>query len=142
MRGKSTQSRDAAVKQMRCAPEIADVIFEKFAECVAGALNPDGSPIYKKTPGMDNKLICYIAVLMLSLNDWIMYPSAMAADLGMPTKKAEQYLMSVGCKLEAASKEEVAKFSSSGKRGQAVPKKAVLKAPVAFPKEKTGPSRR
>ncbi|KAJ1949826.1 DNA-directed RNA polymerase I subunit rpa49, partial [Linderina pennispora] len=128
MRGKATQSRDAAAKQMRCAPEIADVIFEKFAECVAGALNPDGSPVYKKTPGMDNKLICYIAILMLSLNEWIMYPSAMAADLGMPTKKAEKYLESVGCKLEAASKEEIARFSS-GKRATGAPKKAVLKAP-------------
>ncbi|KAJ2158686.1 DNA-directed RNA polymerase I subunit rpa49 [Coemansia sp. RSA 552] len=128
------QKRESYLKALNCGPEVADAVLDKFAECEAGSVNPDGFPVYTKTPATSNRLICYIAVLMLSLNEWILYPAELAADLGLPSRKAEQYLLSVGCKMEAASKSEIEALSL-GKRGQATKgKKAVLRAPVQFPK--------
>lgn len=131
------RKHDACTKALCCTNEIAEVIFDKFAECVAGAVNPDGTPVYTRTTNTESKLMCYISVLMLSLNNWVLYPADMAADLGIPGKKAEKYLQGVGCKLEAADGSQLANKQRPRKKQMGV-KKAVLKAPVKFPK----PSRR
>ncbi|KAJ2850077.1 DNA-directed RNA polymerase I subunit rpa49 [Coemansia brasiliensis] len=134
MGNKQLADRNACVQSLCCSPEMADALFSKFAECVAGSVNPDGSPVYRKTTAMENKLICYIAVLMLSLNGWVAYPSELAGDLGIQGKKAEKYLASVGCKLEAVSAAEIAARTSNKRSVSRSGKKAVLKAPIQFPK--------
>ncbi|KAJ2626222.1 DNA-directed RNA polymerase I subunit rpa49 [Coemansia sp. RSA 1290] len=134
MRNKQLADRDACLKSLCCSPEMADALFSKFAECVAGSVNPDGSPVYIKTTAMENKLICYISVLVLSLNGWVAYPSELAGDLGIQGKKAERYLASVGCKLEAVSASEIAAHTSNKRSASRSGKKAVLKAPIQFPK--------
>ncbi|KAJ1961342.1 DNA-directed RNA polymerase I subunit rpa49 [Dipsacomyces acuminosporus] len=133
---KTLQNREGCIKTLRCSPEMADIIFDRFAECVAGSVNSDGTPVYMKTSATESKLSCYIAVLMLSLSSWVLYPSEMAADLGIPSKKAEKYLESVGCKLETVTADEIAKHTFSKRARVGVAKKAVLKAPISFPKAK------
>ncbi|KAJ1850158.1 DNA-directed RNA polymerase I subunit rpa49, partial [Coemansia sp. RSA 2703] len=113
---------------------IADFIFDQFCDCPAGVITPDGSPMYVRTKVTENKLMCYAAVLILSLNNWVAYPAEMAADMGIPSKQAEKYFANVGCKLEAVSSDELAKHTF-GKRARAgASKKAVLIAPIKFPK--------
>ncbi|KAJ2713493.1 DNA-directed RNA polymerase I subunit rpa49 [Coemansia spiralis] len=128
------QRRDACLEALCCAPEVAEALFERFAECVAGTLNPDGSPVYIKTPATETKLVCYISVLMLSVSNWVVYPAELAADLGIPAKKAEKYLASVGCKIEPAHASEMAMNVMSRRARPGPGKKAILKAPVKFPK--------
>ncbi|KAJ2719543.1 DNA-directed RNA polymerase I subunit rpa49 [Coemansia sp. Benny D115] len=131
--GHNLQKREDCLRTMKCSPEVADFIFDSFVDCVAGAVNPDGSPVFTKTTALSNKLICYISVLMLSLNNWVVYPTEMGADLSMSNKKAESYLRNVGCKMEPASAEEV-KMNTFSKRVKVTSlKKAVLKAPIEFP---------
>ncbi|KAJ2383874.1 DNA-directed RNA polymerase I subunit rpa49, partial [Coemansia sp. RSA 2603] len=134
LRGTQLQKRDECIKQMCCSPEIADFIFDQFCDCPAGVITPDGSPMYVRTKVTENKLMCYAAVLILSLNNWVAYPAEMAADMGIPSKQAEKYFANVGCKLEAVSSDELAKHTF-GKRARAgASKKAVLIAPIKFPK--------
>ncbi|KAJ2747921.1 DNA-directed RNA polymerase I subunit rpa49 [Coemansia sp. BCRC 34301] len=128
---KPLQSRETCVRIMACSPEIANVIFDKFADCVAGSANPDGSPVYVKTPANESKLMCHIFVLMLSLNNWILFPAEIASDLGLDTRTTFRYLQSVGCKMEAIAGNDAA---NKGRRLAASNKKAVLKAPIKFPK--------
>ncbi|KAJ2808581.1 DNA-directed RNA polymerase I subunit rpa49 [Coemansia furcata] len=128
---KTMQSRETCVRTMCCSPEIANVIFDRFADCIAGTANPDGSPVYTKTPANDSKLMCHIFVLMLSLNNWILIPADVASDLGMEIRATTRYLQSVGCKLEPISGSDVA---TKGRKMAAANKKAVLKAPIKFPK--------
>ncbi|KAJ2227528.1 DNA-directed RNA polymerase I subunit rpa49 [Coemansia sp. RSA 1722] len=131
---RAIQKRDTCIQSLGCSPEIADFIYDRFAECTAGAINPDGSPIFVKTAATESRLACHISVLMLALNNWIMYPSEMAADLGIPSKKAEKYLQNVGCKLEAVTADEVAKHTFGKRAKMGSSKKAVLIAPIKFPK--------
>ncbi|KAJ2036333.1 DNA-directed RNA polymerase I subunit rpa49 [Coemansia sp. S16] len=129
---KAMQSRETCVRTLCCSPEIANVIFDKFADCVAGAANPDGSPVYIKTAASESKLMCHIFVLMLSLNNWILIPTEVAADLGMEVRTAMRYLGSVGCKMEALSSSGDA--ATKSRKAASSNKKAVLKAPIKFPK--------
>ncbi|KAJ2666197.1 DNA-directed RNA polymerase I subunit rpa49 [Coemansia sp. RSA 1199] len=131
---KQLANREACIKSLCCAPEVVDALFDKFAECVAGTVNPDGSPMYKKTPATENKLVCYMSVLMLSLNNWVLYPAELAGDLGIPGKKAEKFLASVGCKLEAVTAAEVAAQTLNKRTASRSGKKAVLQGPIKFPK--------
>ncbi|PIA13746.1 RNA polymerase I associated factor, A49-like protein [Coemansia reversa NRRL 1564] len=128
------QRREGCLEALQCSPEVAQAIFERFAECVAGSVNPDGTPVYTKTPAAESRLICHICVLMLSVNNWIMYPAELAADLSIPNKKAESYLASVGCKLEAATAGEISAHTVSKRVRTNAGKKALLKAPIKFPK--------
>ncbi|KAJ2789301.1 DNA-directed RNA polymerase I subunit rpa49, partial [Coemansia guatemalensis] len=128
------QRREDCLEKLRCSPEVAQAIFDRFAECVAGSVNPDGTPVYTKTPATESRLICHICVLMLSLNNWIMYPAELAAELSIASKKAEKYLSSVGCKLEAATAAEIAAQTMSKMVRAGAGKKALLKAPIKFPK--------
>ncbi|KAJ1646369.1 DNA-directed RNA polymerase I subunit rpa49 [Coemansia asiatica] len=134
MQTRAIQKRDSCIQSLGCSPEIADFIYDRFAECTAGAINPDGSPIFVKTAATETKLACHISVLMLSLNNWVMYPSEMAADLGIPSKKAEKYLQNVGCKIETVSADEIAKHTFGKRAKLGASKKAVLIAPIKFPK--------
>ncbi|KAJ2350422.1 DNA-directed RNA polymerase I subunit rpa49 [Coemansia erecta] len=134
LNNKHLANRDTCVKTLCCSPEVADALFDKFAECVAGTVNPDGSPVYKMTPATENKLVCYISVLMLSLNNWVLYPAELAGDLGIPGKKAEKFLAGVGCKLEVVSAAEVAAQTMNKRTASRSGKKAVLQAPIKFPK--------
>ncbi|KAJ1811594.1 DNA-directed RNA polymerase I subunit rpa49, partial [Coemansia sp. RSA 2599] len=131
---RTIQKRDSCVQSLGCSPEIADFIYDRFAECTAGAINPDGSPIFVKTAATETRLACHISVLMLSLNNWVIYPSEMAADLGIPSKKAEKYLQNVGCKIEAVTVDEIAKHTFGKRAKIGASKKAVLMAPIKFPK--------
>ncbi|KAJ1672134.1 DNA-directed RNA polymerase I subunit rpa49 [Coemansia sp. RSA 25] len=128
---KALQSRETCVRTLACSQEIITVIFDRFADCVAGSANPDGSPVYIKTPASESRLMCHIFVLMLSLNNWILFPAEVAADLGLDTRTTIRYLQSVGCKMEAISGNDAA---NKGRRLAASSKKAVLKAPIKFPK--------
>ncbi|KAJ1667033.1 DNA-directed RNA polymerase I subunit rpa49 [Coemansia sp. RSA 1813] len=128
------KNRDKCAGLLMCAPEVSDQIFEKFTECVAGSVNPDGSPVVTRTPASESKLVCHIAVLMLAANSWVVYPMELSADLGIPAKRAEKFLFSVGCKLEAASADEIAACVLNKRSRAGSSKKAVLKAPIEFPK--------
>ncbi|KAJ1892809.1 DNA-directed RNA polymerase I subunit rpa49, partial [Kickxella alabastrina] len=134
MQNKFLRNRAECIKSLSCSPEIADAIFDTFTDCDAGSHNQDGSPVFVKTTATENKLACYIAVLMLSLNKWTAYPSELAADLNIPGKKAETYFQNVGCKLEAASAADIAANTYSKRPRSGGNKIAILKAPVQFPK--------
>ncbi|KAJ2007523.1 DNA-directed RNA polymerase I subunit rpa49 [Coemansia sp. RSA 2322] len=130
VRHRALQSRETCAKTLCCSPEIAAMIFEKFTDCIAGSINPDGSPVYTKTPANDSKLMCHICVLMLSLNNWVLYPAEVAADLALDTRKTTKYLESVGCKMEPVG----GAASKGAKKSQANSRRAVLRAPIQFPK--------
>ncbi|KAJ1673160.1 hypothetical protein EV182_005774, partial [Spiromyces aspiralis] len=75
-------------------------------------------------------------VLMLATNDLVVYPELFAKDLSIQNKRATEYLRSVGCKIEPATKEEVEKIGLTGTAFRDMHKKAILVAPLQFPKTK------
>ncbi|PVV00097.1 hypothetical protein BB560_005401, partial [Smittium megazygosporum] len=97
---------------------------------------------------------CYIAVLMLSLNNWELEPEIYAKDLGLQMRQAQNYLKTVGCRfddkksrkntqgardnsgssslIEQYDMPNPANMDSSTQKRQSKPK-AYLAAPLKFP---------
>ncbi|OMH82749.1 Actin-like protein 6A, partial [Zancudomyces culisetae] len=57
----------------------------------------------KITKYCKDKLLCYSAVLMLSLNDWKIDVSYFAREFGLKPSVATDYLRTIGCRLQAGS---------------------------------------
>ncbi|KAJ2892881.1 DNA-directed RNA polymerase I subunit rpa49, partial [Coemansia aciculifera] len=125
------QNRETCARILTCSPEIINTIFDRFTEGIPGSVNPDGSPVHVKTPACENRLMCHILVLMLSLNNWVLILTEVAADMAMDSRSTLRYLQSVGCKIEAIRGNDAAK---KGTKLATNNKKAVLKAPIKFPK--------
>ncbi|PVU97397.1 hypothetical protein BB561_000597 [Smittium simulii] len=98
-----------------------------------------------------DKLTCYIAVLMLSINNWEIEPVVFSKELGVTVATASDYLRSVGCKIDnkfdknkqnsVITKEseeidedaESAENNSASTQAKAFTAKAYLVAPLVFP---------
>ncbi|KAJ2896748.1 DNA-directed RNA polymerase I subunit rpa49 [Coemansia aciculifera] len=91
------QNRETCARILTCSPEIINTIFDRFTEGIPGSVNPDGSPVHVKTPACENRLMCHILVLMLSLNNWVLIPTEVAADMAMDSRSMQKYLEYIGC---------------------------------------------
>ncbi|KAJ1921524.1 DNA-directed RNA polymerase I subunit rpa49 [Mycoemilia scoparia] len=123
---KSLNRKSMVLKSFNSPPDaILDTLYSKFTTSVAGIVDSDGNPVYRMTPFLKDKITCYIIVLMLALSDWILAPTVLAQETSIPAKKATEYLKSVGCKIEQATKDELLKMGAPVDDGKGALAKAL-----------------
>ncbi|GAA5862065.1 hypothetical protein JCM3774_006158 [Rhodotorula dairenensis] len=113
---------------------IVDSLLERFAEPVKGA------DARKVTSVMELKLLAYLLVVVLRVDGWSTDVTTMADDLGMGSRRVQELFRSLGCVLVAPSAEDREKLVATGRAATsaeaAKSKKAKLKVPLEFPKER------
>ncbi|BGP19904.1 hypothetical protein JCM10213_008622 [Rhodosporidiobolus nylandii] len=122
---------------------VVDALMERYTEKARG---PTGEEIRKVTSTMEIKLLAYLLVVVLKVDGWSTDVTGIADDLGMGTKKVQELFRSLGCVLQPPSAADREKMVATGQASTvaeaAKSKKAVLKVPLQFPKERKGKSKR
>ncbi|GAA5888482.1 hypothetical protein JCM6882_008637 [Rhodosporidiobolus microsporus] len=122
---------------------VLEGLLERYTEKARGAA---GEEVRKVTGVMEHKLLAYILVVVLKVDGWQTDVAGIADDLGMGVKRVSESFRSLGCVLappSAADREKmVATGAASTVAEAAKSKKAVLKVPLAFPKERRGQAKR
>ncbi|KAI9317116.1 RNA polymerase I associated factor, A49-like protein [Dichotomocladium elegans] len=85
-----------------------------------------------RTPFMEDKILCYMLVLCLSVANYSLFPEMIAKDLSLKVSKITNLLKNLGCKMEKTSAEE---RKMTAKSGVVQGKKATLVVPLKFPKK-------
>ncbi|BGP35152.1 DNA-directed RNA polymerase I subunit rpa49 [Rhodotorula toruloides] len=123
---------------------VVDALLERYTEKVKGGAG--GEEARKVTTTMELKLLTYMLVVALKLDGWSTDVETMAKDLGMGTKRVGELFRSLGCQLIAPSAADREKLVATGRASSAAEaaksKKATLKVPLQFPKERKGQPKR
>lgn len=121
---------------------LLDGLFNKFTE------SSRGSNKHAFTTFCQAKLINWILILALHIDDNAVDPSQLARELSMPTQKINDAFKAVGCHLiplSAAEREKVNTLNSQSETAQDASKsarRAVLKTPLEFPQVRRGKATR
>ncbi|GAA6020401.1 hypothetical protein JCM10207_002095 [Rhodosporidiobolus poonsookiae] len=122
---------------------VVDALLERYTE---GAKGPGGVEIRKVTTTMELKLLAYMLVVVLKVDGWSTDVASIADDLAMGAKRVSEIFRSLGCVLAAPSATDREKMVATGQASTvteaAKSKKAVLKVPLTFPKERKGKAKR
>ncbi|GAA5869523.1 hypothetical protein JCM8547_001514 [Rhodosporidiobolus lusitaniae] len=125
------------------SPAVVDALMERYTE---GTRGPTGGEIRKVTSVMELKLLAYLLVVVLKIDGWSTDVAAIADDLGMGQKKVQELFRSLGCVLAAPSATDRDKAVATGQAATAAEaaksRRAVLKVPLSFPKERKGKAKR
>ncbi|KAK4052313.1 DNA-directed RNA polymerase I subunit rpa49 [Microbotryomycetes sp. JL221] len=121
---------------------IVDNLIERYSE-----QSKQGSTTKRTfTTTSEMKLLGYMFVLILKLDNWSTDVTTIANDLGMGSKKVGEIFRSLGCKLLIPSSTDVevlvSKKLASTKSEAKKLKQAVLKVPLEFPTVTRGPAKR
>ncbi len=130
------------VDKLNAPPIIVDGLLSAFTELVT--TNNDQKR--KVTSFTQAKLLGYLVVLVLMIDNYSTDVGTIAADLGIGESKVQELFKSVGCALVAPSSGErdrllelgIAKSPAEAKRA----KKATLITPLQFPKERKSRAKR
>ncbi|KAI8868926.1 hypothetical protein GQ42DRAFT_163799 [Ramicandelaber brevisporus] len=89
---------------------------------------------YRMTQPMKDKLVSYILVLALAINNWQLYPAILGKDMSLSMQKISDYLRGVGCHMDQTagdlSELQAAGVDTWDLRSLKV---AALTAPIKFP---------
>ncbi|GAA5878032.1 hypothetical protein JCM16303_002824 [Sporobolomyces ruberrimus] len=129
------------------APAIVDALIERYTEGIRGsAAGPGGGEQRKVTSFMELKLLSYLLVVVLKVDGYSTDVDSIASDLGMGNKKVQELFRSLGCQLVVPSAADREKLVASGMASTvaeaAKMKKASLKVPLEFPKERKGKAKK
>lgn len=137
------QSRSKVQERTGAPPVIVDGLFSKFTETARGSTKSS------MTPFTQAKLLNYILVLTLHVDDNSVDPSQIAKELSMPVQKINESFKSLGCQLVAlnlAEREKVNVLNNQrGEESQDASKsarRATLKIPLEFPQVRRGKAKR
>ncbi|KAI8071820.1 RNA polymerase I associated factor, A49-like protein [Gongronella butleri] len=86
-----------------------------------------------RTPQMGDKILCYMMVLCLMLQDYKAFPDVLGSDLSLKASHVTNILRSLGCRIEPAVAEDIVK---AGLDPKSKAKRAVLVVPLKFPEQK------
>ncbi|GAA6060897.1 hypothetical protein JCM10212_000180 [Sporobolomyces blumeae] len=130
------------------APVIIDSLIDRYTEGLRGSggsgskSGGSGGEERKVTSFTELKLLSYMLAIMLRIDGYSTNITTVAEDLGMGNSKVQELFRSLGCTLvapSAADKEKmVAANIATSVAEAAKSKKAVLKVPLEFPKERKG----
>ncbi|GAA6001667.1 DNA-directed RNA polymerase I subunit RPA49 [Rhodotorula paludigena] len=124
---------------------LVDALIERFTEPVRGGGHAGGEE-RTVTSTAEIKCLCYMLVLMLRVDGWNTDVTTVAEDLGMGNKRVQELFRSLGCQLVAPSAADREKLVAQGRATSAADaaksKKASLKVPLQFPKERRGKAKR
>ncbi|KAA1474187.1 RNA polymerase I associated factor, A49-like protein [Dentipellis sp. KUC8613] len=125
--GKAVPERDAIVEKMSPTPEIViDSLISRFTEKLRGSNKPH------TTSHTDTNLMTHIFALCLKVDDFATDTTLLASDLRMGVTKVNTLFRSLGAKVEQLTAHELKRLGLPDSAGET--KRAVLKAPLAFPK--------
>ncbi|GBB86919.1 hypothetical protein RclHR1_13370005 [Rhizophagus clarus] len=116
---------------------ILDKLYERFVDRTFTKIG--GNENFKFTLKNDQKLICYMLVLCLKLDDNYVNPEPISEDLGIPTTKLKVLFKGIGCSIRTLSKKEMTELGIAEEYGA---KRAILTAPLKLPEHKRGPRKK
>ncbi|GAA6055841.1 hypothetical protein JCM3770_004786 [Rhodotorula araucariae] len=123
----------------RPAGAVVDALLERYTEPTRG---PQGDEVRKVTTTMELKLLAYLLVVVLKVDGWSTDVTTIADDLGMGNKRVQELFRSLGCVLVSPSSADREKLVAQGRATSAADaaksKKATLRVPLQFPKERRG----
>ncbi|RSH91177.1 DNA-directed RNA polymerase I subunit rpa49 [Saitozyma podzolica] len=129
-----TPSTEIASKFRGVPPQVLNGMLSRFAE--------GSGKKYTVTEKMRTKLFAYICTLYLLLDGWTVEVGKVAKELSLTDAKVINMYKSLGCQVEIPTPAEREKLGLSMSEAQKA-RRAVLKAPVKFPKTKMrGPAKR
>ncbi|ORX62235.1 RNA polymerase I associated factor, A49-like protein [Hesseltinella vesiculosa] len=91
--------------------------------------------VFSRSPQMADKILCYMMVLCLMLQDFKVYPDLLATDLSLKASHVTNILRSLGCKIDVCNAEDIIR---AGFDPKSKAKKATLVVPLKFPEIKKG----
>lgn len=135
-------SRQNLADKLSAPLVIVDGLLSRFTEEIAV-----GSEQKRKVTSYSQaKVLGYLCVLILFLDNWSTEVGTIASDLGVGERKVDELFKSVGCSLVSASAGErerllelgIAKTPAEARKA----KKATLTVPLEFPKERKTKAKR
>ncbi|GAA5966974.1 hypothetical protein JCM3765_004419 [Sporobolomyces pararoseus] len=141
--GKTVDKSKLIEKLGKPAPVVIDSLLERYTESIRGSTTSGGGGEERKvTSFMELKLLSYLLVLVLRIDGYSTDVDSIAQDLGMGRQKVGELFRSLGCQLVVPSATDREKLVQSGMASTvaeaAKMKKASLKVPLEFPKERKG----
>ncbi|KAF8966904.1 RNA polymerase I associated factor, A49-like protein [Flammula alnicola] len=122
-----TLEKEKLYERLGAVPSIViDSLLSRFAETARG------SSTYQSTTATKTSLLAHIFALCLKLDEYATNTTIIAHDLSMPVTEVNQLFKSLGCKITKLGERERARLGQSD--SSADEKRAVLTAPVEFPK--------
>ncbi|EOR04130.1 hypothetical protein E3P92_00073 [Wallemia ichthyophaga] len=141
--GVAKSSRSKIAERLNNPPPVLlDGIFNKFTE------SSRGSTKHSFTTFSQAKLINWILILALHIDDNSVDPTQLARELSMPTQKINDAFKAVGCNLvplSATQREKAGTLNTQSESTQDASKsakRAVLKTPLQFPQVRRGKATR
>ncbi|OQS03428.1 hypothetical protein THRCLA_04263 [Thraustotheca clavata] len=120
---------------------IVTQILDTFTECV---VNDHGRTSYSQSKVLKDKLMLYMLVVAMTVNNFSLDLTALASDLKRASSNLAQYARQVGCRTDSIKAESgLYQKSSAIKDKKSMAIRAVLSLPLVFPTaKKGGPTRR
>ncbi|KAJ7271024.1 Rpa49 subunit specific to nuclear RNA polymerase I [Mycena rebaudengoi] len=107
---------------------VLDSLLARFTECPRGSAEP------RTTPALDLRLLTHLLALCLRIDNYAADHVLIAQDLSLSTEKIGTLFKSLGCKLIKLGERERTRLGLPD--SMAEDKRAVLTAPVQFPKQR------
>ncbi|GAA5903096.1 DNA-directed RNA polymerase I subunit RPA49 [Sporobolomyces salmoneus] len=125
------------------APIVVDSLIDRYTEGIRTSGGGGGGGEQRKmTSFMEQKLLSYLLVIVLRIDGYSTDIDSIAHDLAIGPPKIREVFRSLGCQIVAPSAVDREKLVTSGfakttaEAGKM--KKATLKVPLEFPKERKG----
>ncbi|RDB23792.1 DNA-directed RNA polymerase I subunit rpa49 [Hypsizygus marmoreus] len=115
-------------------PVVLDSLISRFTEAARGSSN------LAATSATQTKLLTHIFALCLKVDNFATDTGVLAHDLGMTVPKVNGLFKTLGCKITILGERERTRLGLPDSTAQV--KRAVLNAPVVFPKPRTMNNRR
>lgn len=123
------RSKDQLMEKLNSPPEsLVDGILERFTVARQGAFGRSKNRSFLVDPHSEDKLLCYILVIMLHLDNFIVEISPVAQDLGLKPSKITSLFRIIGCVVKSATVAQAEAFGIS-KAEISTYKIATLKVP-------------
>ncbi|RUS34480.1 LOW QUALITY PROTEIN: A49-like RNA polymerase I associated factor-domain-containing protein, partial [Jimgerdemannia flammicorona] len=125
---KQLADRETVSKILLNAPSpIIDRFYDRFTEVVGG---PGGK--HKWTPVNKDRLLCYIFLLSLMIDQYSTDPAVLATDLSLKMTRTTELFKTLGCKVESLNPTQRAQLDLTTSEAKKM-KRATLLAPLTFP---------
>ncbi|CAR28963.1 hypothetical protein ZYGR_0U03210 [Zygosaccharomyces rouxii] len=126
-------SKDKLLERLNAPPEtLLDGILERFTVLRAGQVGKSKNRSFFIDPQNEDKLLCYIMILILHLNNFIVEISPLAKELGIKPSKIVNLFRVIGAIVKGATVAQAEAFGIP-KSSASTYKIATLKVPFKLP---------
>ncbi|KAJ7854941.1 Rpa49 subunit specific to nuclear RNA polymerase I [Mycena olivaceomarginata] len=122
------KKEELSTKLQNVPGSVVDSLLARFTECPRGSTEP------RTTPQLELRLLAHLLALCLRVDNYAADHALIARDLSLGTDKITQVFKSLGCKMVTLGERERTRLGLPD--SVADEKRAVLTAPVQFPKQR------